>query len=190
MLTRIVLFLAEVACDFVAAMFLARFILQWARVSFRNPIGQFVIAVTDWAVRPARKVVPGLSGLDMASLLLAWLAQCAFLALAYAMFPLGLASSGAGIAPLLASALIEVLRLAVHLAMLVVLVSAILSWVNPYAPLAPFLDQLSRPLLAPFRRFVPPIGGVDLSPLVLLLALQVLLMVLDSLRATAFGVAL
>jgi YggT family protein len=187
MLTRIVLFLAEVACDFVAAMFLARFILQWARVSFRNPIGQFVIAVTDWAVRPARKVVPGLFGLDMASLLLAWLAQCAFLALAYAMFPPGLA---AGIAPLLASALIEVLRLAVHLAMLVVLVSAILSWVNPYAPLAPFFDQLSRPLLAPFRRFVPPIGGVDLSPLVLLLALQVLLMVLDSLRATAFGVAL
>jgi YggT family protein len=191
MLTRIVLFLAEVVCDFAAAMFLARFILQWARVSFRNPIGQFVIAVTDWAVLPARKAVPGLFGLDLASLLLAWLAQLAFLALAYAMTPLGLVAGGAGnMILLLASALVEVLRLVVHLAMLVVLVSAILSWVNPYAPLAPFFDQLSRPLLAPFRRFLPPIGGIDLSPLVLLLALQVLLMVLDGLRGMAFGVAL
>lgn len=187
MLLRIALFLAQVACDFVAAMFLARFILQWARVSFRNPIGQFVIAVTDWAVRPARKLVPGLFGVDLASLLLAWLAQLAFLALAAGLTPLGAA---AGPLPLMAGALVEVLRLAVHLAMLVVLVSAILSWVNPYAPLAPFFDQLSRPLLAPVRRFVPPLGGVDLSPLVLLLALQVLLMLLDSLRAAAFAVAL
>jgi YggT family protein len=187
MLQRIVLFLAQVACDFLAALFLARFILQWARVSFRNPIGQFVIAVTDWAVLPARKLVPGLFGLDLASLLLAWLAQLAFLALAYAMTALGAAAS-----PLLlaAGALVEVLRLAVHLAMLVVLVAAILSWVNPHAPLAPFFDQLSRPLLAPVRRFVPPLGGVDLSPLVLLLALQVLLMVLDSLRGMAFGIAM
>jgi YggT family protein len=91
---------------------------------------------------------------------------------------------------LLASALVEVARLAIHLAMLVVLVSAIFSWVNPYAPLAPFFDQLSRPLLAPFRRVIPPLGGVDLSPLVLLLALQVLLMVLDSLRGAAFRVAM
>jgi len=187
MLVRIALFVAEVACDFVAAMFLARFILQWARVSFRNPIGQFVIAVTDWAVLPARKLVPGLLGLDLASLLLAWLAQFAFLALAY-----GLAALGAPANPLLlmAAALVEVLRLAIHLAMLVVLVSAILSWVNPYAPLAPFFDQLSRPLLAPFRRVIPPLGGVDLSPLVLLIALQVLLMVLDGLRGAAFGAVL
>jgi YggT family protein len=186
MLVRIVLFLAQVACDFLAAMLLARFILQWARASFRNPVGQFVIAVTDWAVRPARKLVPGLFGLDLASLLLAYLAQLAFLALAASLTPLG----HAGVPLLLASALVEVARLAIHLAMLVVLVSAIFSWVNPYAPLAPFFDQLSRPLLAPFRRVIPPLGGVDLSPLVLLLALQVLLMVLDSLRGAAFRVAM
>jgi YggT family protein len=187
MLIRIVLFLAQVACDFLAALLLARFLLQWARASFRNPVGQFVIAVTDWAVRPARKLVPGLFGLDLASLLLAWLAQLAFLALAYALTPLG--AAGAPVL-LLASALVEVVRLAIYLAMLVVLVSAVFSWVNPYAPLAPFFDQLSRPLLAPFRRVIPPVGGVDLSPLALLLALQVLLMVLDSLRGMAFGVPL
>jgi len=190
MLTRIILFLAQVACDFLAALLLARFILQWARVSFRNPVGQFVIAVTDWIVLPARKLVPGLFGLDMASLLLAWLVQLGFLALAYALTslgPLGHAGSGASVLSLMLSALVEVARLAVHLAMLVVLVSALLSWINPYAPLAPFFNQLARPLLAPFQRVIPPLGGIDLSPLVLLLALQVLLMVLDSLRGMAFG---
>ena len=187
MFERIVLFLAQAACDFLAALFLARFILQWARVSFRNPVGHFVIAVTDWAVLPARKLVPGLFGLDMASLLLAWLAQLAFLALVYLLSPLGQAAGGASVALLMASAVVEVARLAIHLAMLVVLVTALLSWINPYAPLAPFFNQLARPLLAPFRRVIPPLGGIDLSPLVLLLALQVLLMVLDSLRGMAFG---
>lgn len=186
MLIRIVLFLAQVACDFLAALFLARFILQWARLSFRNPVGQFVIAVTDWAVLPARKLVPGLFGLDLASLLLAWLTQFAFLLLAYSLSPLGFA--GTGLVLPMVNALIEVARLAIHLAMLVVLVSALLSWINPYAPMAPFFDQLARPLLAPFRRVIPPLGGIDLSPLVLLLALQVLLMVVDSLRGMTFGI--
>jgi len=188
MLTRIILFLAQVACDFLAALLLARVILQWARVSFRNPVGQFVIAVTDWVVLPARKLVPGLFGLDMASLLLAWLTQLAFLALAYSLSSLGHAGGGASVVLLMASALVEVARLAIHLAMLVVLVTALLSWINPYAPLAPFFNQLARPLLAPFQRVIPPLGGIDLSPLVLLLALQVLLMVLDSLRGMAFGI--
>ena len=188
MLTRIVLFIAQAGCDFLAALLLARFILQWARASFRNPIGQFVIALTDWAVLPARRVVPGLAGLDLASLLLAWLVQLVFVALAYSMSALGHAGGGASIPLLMGSALIEVVRLAIHLAMLVVLVTALLSWINPHAPLAPFFNQLARPLLAPIQRVIPPLGGVDLSPLVLLLALQVLLMVLDSVRGMAFGI--
>jgi YggT family protein len=187
MLTRIILFIAEVASDFLAAVFLARFILQWARVSFRNPIGQFVIAVTDWAVLPVRKFVPGLTGLDTASLLLAWLVQFGFLALASLLA--GHAGAALPIVPLLLGSALGVMRMAIHLTMLVVLVMALLSWVNPHAPLAPFFNALARPLLAPIQRVIPPIGGIDLSPLVLLLGLQVLLMVLDSLRAQAFGIA-
>lgn len=187
MFTRIVLFIAEVACDLISAALLARFLLQWARASFRNPIGQFVVALTDWAVRPARRFVPGLMGLDLASLLLAWLVQLGYLALIYALTSSGL-GGGLPLAPMLLVALVEVGRMAVHLAMLVVLVSAVLSWVNPHAPLAPFFDGLARPLLAPFRSIVPPLGGIDLSPLILLLLLQVVLMVLDSLRGMAFGV--
>jgi YggT family protein len=187
MFARIILFILEVASDFLAAAFLARFMLQWARASFRNPIGQFVIAVTDWAVVPLRKVVPGLFGLDMASLSLAWLVQFGYLAIAMLLTTAG---STLPIVPMVVASLVAVLRLAVHLAMAVVLVTALLSWVNPYAPLAPFFNALARPLLAPIQRVVPPIGGIDLSPLVLLLGLQVLLMVLDSLRVMAFSLAL
>src|SRR5574337_311800 len=68
MLTSILLLLLDTACGFVTLMLLARFLMQWARVSFRNPLGQFVVATTDWAVRPLRRVLPGLMGLDLASL--------------------------------------------------------------------------------------------------------------------------
>ena len=78
--------------------------------------------------------------------------------------------------------LFETLKLMVYLAMAIVLVSAIFSWVNPYAPMAESVNQLASPLLRPFRRLVPPLGGIDLSPLVLLLALQIVLIVLSSLR--------
>lgn len=170
-------------CDLLALAFLARLAMQWARVSFHNPVGQFVMAVTDWAVKPLRRVVPGLFGLDLASLLLAWLTQTLYLAVIIgvagllgggALFAVGLAALGG---------LVETLRLAVYLAMGVIIIAAILSWVGPYSPVAPLFQRLSQPLLAPVQRWLPPIGGVDLSPLVVLLALQVLLMVLGHWRA-------
>ena len=189
MLARILLFIVEVAADFLAAALLARFALQWARASFRNPVGQFVIAVTDWAVLPARRMIPGLFGLDLASCLLAWLVQ---LALSRAGLRACCRWARLGGSPdilaLLFAAVIAVLRLSVYLAMLVVLVTALLSWINPHAPLAPVLSAARATLLAPFQRVIPPLGGIDLSPLVLLLLLQVVLMVLGSLGGTAFGV--
>ncbi|MDP2809380.1 MAG: YggT family protein [Rhodocyclaceae bacterium] len=168
--------------DLFCLVLLVRFVLQWARASFRNPVGHFVIAVTDWAVRPVRKVVPGLFGLDLASLLLAWLGQFAWLALAVALAGAMDAASPAAIGALALAAVVEVARLALYLAMGVVIVAALLSWINPHAPLAPLFNALARPLLRPFQRLIPPIGGVDLSPLALLLLLQVLLIVLGSLR--------
>jgi YggT family protein len=80
------------------------------------------------------------------------------------------------------SGLVETLRLAIYLAMGVVIMSAILSWVNPYAPIAPVFNQLASPLLRPAQRLIPPIGGVDLSPLVVLLLLQVVLKILGYVR--------
>lgn len=182
MLAQILSLVVGTVVDLFCLVLLVRFVLQWARVSFRNPVGQFVIAVTDWAVRPARKAVPGLFGLDLASLLLAWLGQFAWLGLAAALSGVADALSPATAGSLALAALVEIARLALYLAMGVVIVSALLSWINPYAPLAPLFDALARPLLRPFRRLIPPIGGVDLSPLALLLLLQVLLIVAGSLR--------
>ena len=75
MLAQIILFVLDTVCGFLTLALLVRFALQWARAPFRNPLGQFIVAVTDWMVRPMRRAVPGLFGLDMASLLLAWLWQ-------------------------------------------------------------------------------------------------------------------
>jgi YggT family protein len=159
--------------DLLACAFLVRFAMQWARVSFRNPLGGFIIAVTDWAVLPMRKLVPGLLGFDMASFLLAWLAQTLFISVVIGAAGIygGTTWSALGVAAL--SGLVETLRLGVYIAMGIVIVTALLSWINPYAPLAPLFNQLAQPMLRPVQRLIPMIGGVDLSPLVVLLLLQV-----------------
>lgn len=171
-------------CDLLALAFLARFAMQWLRVPFRNPLGRFVLALTDWAVLPARKVVPGLLGLDLASLLLAWLLQTLFMSVVIGASGIHGGATAAGFGSAVVSGLIETLRLGVYLAMGVVIISAILSWVNPHSPVAPLFSQMSEPLLRPFRRLIPPIGGVDLSPLAVLLLLQAALLLLGQLRTT------
>ena len=183
MLANILLLVVDVLASFITLMLLARFYMQWQRISFRNQLGQFVVSTTDWAVRPLRRVVPGLFGLDMASLLPAWVVQV--LLVAFELSLQGAAFSGDSasvLAGLLGVGLIELLRMMVYLLFAVVLGSAILSWVSPHAPLAPVLHSLAAPFLRPFRRVVPTIANVDLSPLVLLLVLQIVLMVLAGVR--------
>jgi YggT family protein len=171
-------------CDLLTVAFLARFAMQWLHVPFRNGLGRFVLAVTDWAVMPTRKLVPGLFGLDLASLLLAWLVQTLFLSIVIGASGIhgGTTPTAFGIAML--SGLVEVLRFAIYLAMGVVIMTAVLSWVNPWSPISPVFSQLAAPLLRPFQRLIPPIGGVDLSPLVVLILLQIGLKFLDYLRIT------
>jgi YggT family protein len=170
-------------CGFFTMALLARFLMQWTRAPFRNPIGEFVVALTDWAVRPARRLIPSSYGMDLASLLLAWLAQATFQGI---LFALGGIFDLTAIGALALLALIETLRVGVYLLMGVVIVSALLSWVNPYAPLAPVFNIIARPFLRPLQSLIPLIGGVDLSPMVLLLILQVLLRLLDSVHPLIF----
>jgi YggT family protein len=185
MLTRILLLLTGTAADLLTVALLARFALQAVRASFRNPLGQFLLAATNWMVIPLRRFIPSAFGYDTASLLLAWLWQALFLALVVVLGAgleaglIGLVASPIGI--LLVAAL-EIVKLTIYMLIGVVLISAVFSWVNPYAPMADTVNQLANPLLRPFRRLIPPLGGVDLSPLALLLALQIALIVLGSLR--------
>lgn len=183
MLADILLLLIEVATGFLTLVLLARFYMQWQRVSFRNQFGQFVVTATDWLVRPLRRFVPGLFGLDLASLLPAWVIQV--LAVAFELTLRGAVFSGnigAVVAGLWGVGLLELLGLMVYLLIAIVLGAALLSWVAPHAPAAPLLQALAAPFLRPFRRILPTIANVDLSPLVLLLVLQIVLMVLTRAR--------
>lgn len=185
MLNNVLLLIVDTALSLITLVLLARFFMQWQRVSFRNQVGQFVVTATDWVVRPLRRVVPGLFGLDMASLLPAWAFQTLLVGFEIAIQGVALTGDGAGIAlGVIGLGLVETLRMMVYLVFGVVLISAVLSWVSPHAPAAPVFNALAAPFLRPFRRVVPTISNVDLSPLVLLLVLQILLMVLGGMRGS------
>lgn len=184
MLTQLLLLILEALFGFFVFLLLVRFYMQWLRVSFRNQLGQFIVTVTDWLVRPARRVIPGLFGLDLPSFVLAWAAQASYLLIAFWLKGFSFGSNPAiAAAIVLALALVDLARFSVYLLIGVVLVSVVFSWVNPHAPLAPTFSALSRPFLRPFQRLIPPIANIDLSPLLLLLALQIVLIVLAWLRA-------
>lgn len=184
MLARILLLLIGTACDLLTAALLARFAMQAMRISFRSQLGQFLLAATNWAVVPARRLIPAISGYDTASLLLAWLSQIVYLGLLAGLTTGMTEVTLNAMLTIAIVALFETLKIALYMAMGIVLISAVFSWVNPHAPMAYLFDQLSAPMLRPFRRFIPPLGGVDLSPIVLLLAIQILLMVLADLRVS------
>lgn len=180
MLGTVVNFLVGALADFFSFLLVVRFIMQWARVSFAGPLGEFVLILTNGIVRPLRKLVPGFLGLDWASLLPAWLIQAAavLVGLLFSPYPL---ADGVPLALLLG--LVGLLKIGVWVLIVALIAQAIISWVNPYSPFGPTLNQLTRPLLRPIQRVLPPVGGrIDLSPLVVILLLQVVLMLIDALQ--------
>lgn len=175
MLTQAALFLLDAVIGFFTLVLLLRFFMQVFRVSFRNQLGAFVVQLTNGVVLPLRKVLPGLFGLDLASLLLAYLLQVLLVFAVYLLRGGPEVMFGALILPILGGALLATLRLCIYLLIGALLVQAILSWVNPYSPLAGPLDQVTRPFTAPIRRVVPPIAGIDLSSLIAIVLAQFVL---------------
>lgn len=168
-------FLIDVAFGLFTYSFLLRFLMQALRASFRNPVGPAVIALTDWAVKPVRRIVPGLRGIDWATLLLAWLTQWAWLLLSAAVTGRGF--SGPVVAIFAILAMIELLKAVIWILIVAVFVQAILSWVAPDGPLAGLLNALTFRFLAPLRRLIPPLGGtLDLSALIFIVLAQLVLM--------------
>jgi YggT family protein len=185
---QIASFLVDVVVGFFVYLLLTRFLFQWLRVPFRNVVGEFVIALTNWLVLPARRVIPSLAGLDLASLLLAWVLQALLVYVLYLIMGVNFSSEPETVVAVIAGlALVDLLRFAVYILVFALIVQAVLSWVNPYSPIGPLVDALTRPFLRPIRRFVPPLGNVDLSLLVLIVLLQVLLIPLAHLRGLAGG---
>lgn len=179
MLIRIFTFLLETLFFVLIAAALLRAWMNWVRVNLRVQPGSFVMALTDWLVKPLRRTLPKAltqSRIDWASVVAA-----ALLALAYALLwglLSGLDLSPMAFGGLLLFALKMLLRVALQTLLVLVLGYAILSWVQPGSPAYGLLARLTEPVLSPLRRVVPLIGGVDLSALALLLLLQIGLMVL------------
>jgi YggT family protein len=169
-------FLLKVVFELAATAFWLRFYMQLTRVSFHNPFSQFIVKVTDFAVRPARRVLPGFLGLDWASLMLFVLAELLWVLGSHLLagYPF-LAAGGAVVPGFLLFTLAACLKLAIYIVMGLILVQAVISWVNPFSPMAPVFYAMAKPVLAPFRRFIPTVGNVDLSPLAAIIVLQLLL---------------
>lgn len=177
MLADALIFLIKTVFGLFALALLLRFYMQWARAAYRNPLSDFLAALTDFVVRPARRVIPGLWGLDLATLAVAWLVQFVELALVMQIDAPPMSATAGGIVVGLAFlALIMLVRLFLYIVIAVVVCQVVVSWVNPYTPIAPLLNSMTRPFLRPLQRIVPPIANVDLSPLVLIIMCQLLLM--------------
>jgi YggT family protein len=177
MLSQALQFLVETVFGLFGLALLLRFYLQLVRAPLRNPLSQFIAAITDFAVVPVRRIIPGLWGMDLGTLVLAWLAEFLelFLVLELTGYNLG-SAPGTALAGLVLISVVRLFKTSVYILMVSVVVQAVLSWVNPYTAVAAVLDSLTRPFLRPIQRRLPPLGGVDLSPVVLLIALQLVLM--------------
>ncbi|SNS22644.1 YggT family protein [Noviherbaspirillum humi] len=167
MLQSILTLIVDTIAGVLGGVLLLRFWMQVVRVRPPSSLGQFVYQLTDWLVKPLRRIFPGVAGYDWASLVGAILVIVASIAIDLAILnrfsPSGLL-------------LLSLLRLAEWVFygfMGLILIEAVFSWVNPYAPMAPFVRALNDPLMRPLRRVVPPIANIDLSPLVALLLLNI-----------------
>jgi YggT family protein len=173
------LFLIDAVIGFFSTLFLLRFLMQVMRVSFAGQLGNFVVALTNWAVKPLRRIIPGVGGLDWSTVLVALALQLLFAGIVLgASYDFDGNESANLIAAMGWFAVRGVLRLTVYIFIGALILQAVLSWINPYSPLAAPIHQLTRPLLNPLRRFIPLISGIDLAPLVAILLLQVVLMLL------------
>jgi YggT family protein len=162
-------FLVEVTLGFYLLLVLLRFLFQLLHADFYNPLSQFVVTLTNPPLRHLRRFIPGLWGIDLASLSLAFMVALAKLVLIAMItgFPLGVGSS-------IILTIADLLETLVYILIFATIARAILSWFQQggHHPLTRLLDSLTDPLLSPIRRALPPVGGLDFSPFVLIILLS------------------
>ena len=184
-MNEIFVYLIQTVLSLFLLAVLLRFLLQLVRADFYNPISQFLVKVTNPLVLPLRKVIPGLGGFDMASLLLALLLQMAGIALIYLINGHGLPN----IVLLLVWSVLGIVGLLVNIYFFALLAMIILSWVAPGSknPALFLLFQITEPVMAPFRKALPSMGGLDFSPILVFILINVIQI---ALRHMAAGVGL
>jgi YggT family protein len=181
MFYQITSLLLEVAAGLLAGTCLLRLYMQYQRIPMSvrsgNPLAKFIFALTDWLVLPLRRVIPAVGRWDLASLVGAFLIQLAQFLILW-----GLTGMGANLLSVVVMAAFGLVRMAISGMTGLVIIYAILSWVQTQSVAADFLERLVMPLLIPIRRVVPLVGGIDLSPLVLLVLLQIASILLGHLQ--------
>lgn len=173
MLTTALQFLLTTILNLLTLVFLLRFFMQFLRAPFNNPLGLMVITLTDFAVKPVRRIIPSFKKIDVSTLFLALAAQL-LLQISLLMlrnFPLFVAGDSAWLG-FFGLSLLGVFRSALDVFFYAILMQVILSWVNPHTPINSVLDYLTKPILSPIRRIIPAANGLDFSPLVALILIQ------------------
>ena len=167
-------FLIQTLMGLYALTFMLRFLLQLVRADFYNPFSQFLVKVTNPIVKPLRKVIPGIGGIDWASIIAVILLMLAEFLL-IGLLPKYSIPSPQGLFVL---ALAETLSLLANIFLFSIIIQAVISWINPgsYNPIIGLLSQLTAPILNPVRRYIPPISGLDLSPMVAIIGLYLVMM--------------
>jgi len=168
-------FLLTTFLNLLTMLFLLRFFLQLCRAPFNNPLAYMVVSLTDFAVKPVRRIIPSWGKIDLSTLFLALLTQFLLqLSLLWLRnFPLSLAGQSAW-AGLIGMSLLGVLRTSLDVFFYAIMLQVILSWVNPHTPTTSVLNSLTKPILAPIQRVLPMASGIDFSPIIALIFLQML----------------
>lgn len=174
-LTNPLVFLVQVIFGLYGVAVLLRFLFQLVRADFYNPISQFIVRITKPLLNPLRRVIPGWRGWDFAALVLAWLVIAVELGIVMALTGLGAQPAAA-----LALAIPELVDLTLNIFLVALLIQVILSWISPghYNPAVGLTYSLTQPLLGPVQRRMPNLGGIDLSPMVVMIGLYLLKMLL------------
>ena len=170
-------FVVQTLLELYTLTFLLRFILQWARADFHNPLSQFILQVTNPITRPVRRFIPGWRSIDLSTVLIAYLLSVATIAAS----SLILGASVPNAPSLLLAALIGLVMMFLRLFVFLIIGQVLLSWFAPYHPISGILRTLTAPVLRPIQRIVPPIAGIDLSPLFALIGIQALLLLVSGL---------
>jgi YggT family protein len=174
-LTNPLVFLVQTLFGLYIVAVMLRFLLQLVRADFYNPISQFLVKATNPPLKLFRRIIPGFGGIDISSLILAWLLKAIelFLVLTIAGTSINL------IAPFI-WAIPELVELLINIYLFSILIQVILSWVNPgsYNPAAALLYSLTGPVMRPAQKILPPMGGIDLSPMLVMIGLILLKMLL------------
>lgn len=188
MVRDILIFLLDIIFSLFGIALILRAWIFAIRLHPFNPYSQAILRTTDWLVQPIRRLIPVSGRFDWPSILACWITAIIYLLLTWLIAMGGLLPPASAIGAVLLTGLLVGLKWLFNVIVWVTLIQAVLSWINPLSPIMPVLYTLTAPLLDPIRRILPRMGGLDLSPLVLLVVAQVVMMILNHLAFSTFGV--